>query len=399
MKKLSLILLILFVSSQIFAQQNDNEEKKGYVFETVKEVKTSTVKDQSRSGTCWSFSTLSFIEAEILRHGGQEIDLSEMFVVRHVYSDKAKRHVRMHGNFNFGGGGALNDPFDVMEKYGLVPESVYKGLEYGEQNHVHGEIDLVLSEYVEAVIENKNRKLSTAWYKGFNGILDAYFGQTPESFEYNGETYTPQSFAKDVVKLNPDDYVYLTSFTHHPFYEKFIVEVPDNWSWKEFYNIQLDELIAVMDNAINSGYSIGWASDVSEKGFSWRNGVAVVPETDSEELAGSEKEKWEKMTEKERMSKMFSFDEPVPEKTITQEMRQQAFDNYQTTDDHGMHIVGLAKDQNGSEYYKVKNSWADKNIYEGYFYVSKPFVRYKTLSIVVHKDALTKDVKKKLNLK
>lgn len=399
MKKLSLILLVLFASLQIFAQETEGEKKKGYVFETIKEVKTSTVKDQHRSGTCWSFSTLSFIEAEILRNGGEEVDLSEMFVVRHVYSDKAKRHVRMHGHFNFGGGGALNDPFDVMKNYGLVPEEAYTGLQYGENNHVHGELDLVLSEYVEAVIENKNRKLTTAWHNGFNGILDAYLGKTPESFDYKGKNYTPRTFADEVVKLNPNDYVYLTSFTHHPFYEKFIVEVPDNWSWQKFYNIQLDELIQVMDNAIDNGHSIGWASDVSEKGFSWRNGVAIVPETDAEELAGSEKEKWEKMTEKERQERMFSFDEPVPEKNITQEMRQEAFDNYQTTDDHGMHIVGLAKDQNGNEYYKVKNSWDNKNVYEGYFYVSKPFVRYKTMSIVVHKDALPKEIKKKLNLK
>jgi bleomycin hydrolase len=321
-----------------------------------------------------------------------------MWVVRHVYSDKAKRHVRMHGHFNFGGGGALNDPFDMMDKYGLVPEAAYAGLEYGEDNHVHGEFDQVLSSYVEAVIENKNRKLTTAWHDGFNGILDAYLGETPETFEYNGKTYTPREFTDEVVNLNHDDYVYLTSFTHHPFYEKFIVEVPDNWSWQKFHNVPLDELIQIMDNAIDNGHSIGWASDVSEKGFSWRNGVAIVPETETEELAGSEKEKWEKMTEKERKERMFSFDEPVPEKTITQEMRQEAFDNYQTTDDHGMHIVGIAKDQNGAEYYKVKNSWDNKNVYEGYFYVSKPFVRYKTMSIVVHKDALPKSIAKKLNL-
>ncbi|MDA3866447.1 MAG: aminopeptidase [Salinivirgaceae bacterium] len=398
MKKLSLVFLSIFAVTLLFAQEETKEEKEGYKFETVKEVKTSTVKNQYRSGTCWSFSTLSFIEAEILRNGGEEVDLSEMWVVRHVYSDKAKRHVRMHGHFNFGGGGALNDPFDMMEKYGLVPEEAYAGLEYGEGNHVHGEFDEVLSNYVEAVIENKNRKLSTAWHEGFNGILDAYLGETPETFEYNGKTYTPREFTDEVVNLNHDDYVYLTSFTHHPFYEKFIVEVPDNWSWNKFNNVPLDELIEIMDNAIDNGYSIGWASDVSEKGFSWKNGVAIVPEIQTEELAGSEKEKWEKMTEKERKERMFSFDEPVPEKTVTQEMRQEAFDNYQTTDDHGMHIVGIAKDQDGTEYYKVKNSWDNKNVYKGYFYVSKPFVRYKTMSIVVHKDALPKNIAKKLNL-
>jgi bleomycin hydrolase len=398
MKKLSLVLLVIFASSFIFAQEKA-EEKEGYKFEIIKEVKTSTVKDQNRSGTCWSFSTLSFVEAEILRQGGEELDLSEMWVVRNVYSDKAKRHVRMHGHFNFGGGGALNDPIDVIGKYGIVPEEAYPGLNYGEDNHVHGELDNVLSAYVEAVIENKNRKLTTAWHNGFNGILDAYLGEKPETFDYNGKSYTPQEFAKEFVNINPEDYVYISSYTHHPFYEKFIIEVPDNWSWAEFYNVKLDELIQIMDNAINTGYSIGWASDVSEKGFSWRNGVAIVPETEVAELAGSEKEKWEKMTEKERQKMMYSFDEPVPEKTITQEMRQEGFDRYKTTDDHGMHLVGLAKDQNGNEYYKVKNSWDDKNIYDGYFYVSKPFVRYKTMSIVVHKDALPKDIKKKLNIK
>ncbi len=396
MKKLTLILLLIFISGFIFGQEDKPEKKEGYKFEVIKEVKASSVKDQNRSGTCWSFSTLSFIESEILRKGGEELDLSEMWVVRHVYSDKAKRHVRMHGHFNFGGGGALNDPIDVLANYGLVPESAYQGLNYGENNHAHGELDNVLSAYVEAVIENKNRKLTTAWHEGFNGILDAYLGEVPETFEYKGKTYTPREFAADVVDINPEDYVYLTSYTHHPFYEKFIIEVPDNWSWQKFHNIKLDELIEVMDNAIDNGFSIGWASDVSEKGFSWKNGVAIVPQTEIQELAGSEKEKWEKMTDKERKKRLYSFDEPVQEKTITQEMRQEGFDRYKTTDDHGMHIVGLAKDQNGNEYYKVKNSWDNKNIYKGYFYVSKPFVRYKTMSIVVHKDALPKDIKKKL---
>lgn len=397
MKKISFLMAAVFAFGLTYAQ--DEEKKNAYEFTTVKEVKSGEVENQYRSGTCWSFSTLSFIESEIIRNGGEVQDLSEMWVVRKVYEDKAKRHVRMHGNFNFGGGGALNDAFDIMKKYGLLPESAYEGLKYGEDNHVHGELDNVLKEYVEAVIENKNRKLSTAWFEGLKGILDAYLGEEPKEFEYNGKTYTPQSYTEEVVGLNADDYVYLSSYTHHPFYEPFILEVPDNWSWASFYNIKIDELIQVMDNAINEGYSIGWASDVSEKGFSWRNGVAIIPETEVEELAGSEKEKWEKMTEKERKSMLYSFEEIVPEKNITQEMRQEAFDNFQTTDDHGMHIVGIAKDQNGNEYYKVKNSWDDKNIYKGYFYVSKPFIKFKTMSIVVHKDALPKDIKKKLNLK
>jgi len=397
MKKISLLLAALFAFGLTYAQ--DKEKKSAYEFTTIKEVKSGAVENQYRSGTCWSFSTLSFIESEVIRNGGEVLDLSEMWVVRKVYGYKAKRDVRMHGNFNFGGGGALNDAFDVMKKYGLLPESAYSGLQYGEDNHVHGELDNVMKEYVDAVIENKNRKLSTAWFNGLNGILDAYLGEEPKEFEYNGKTYTPQSFTEEVVGLNADDYVYLSSYTHHPFYKPFILEVPDNWSWASFYNVKIDELVQIMDNAIDKGYSIGWAADVSEKGFSWKNGIAIVPETDVEELAGSEKEKWEKMSEKERKSMLYSFEEIVPEKNITQEMRQEAFDNYQTTDDHGMHIVGTAKDQNGNEYYKVKNSWDDKNIYKGYFYVSKPFIKYKTMSIVVHKDALPKDIKKKLNLK
>jgi len=396
MKNLSLLIIALLIAGALTGQE---EKKDGYRFETIKEVKASPVKDQYRSGTCWSFSTLSFLESEVIRKGGPVLDLSEMWVVRHVYSEKAKRHVRMHGHFNFGGGGALNDPVDIMVKYGLVPENAYPGLNYGEDNHVHGELDNVLGEYVEAVIENKNRKLTTAWHNGFNGILDAYLGEKSEKIEYEGKFYSPKEFTEKFVDLNPEDYVYLTSYTHHPFYEKFILEVPDNWSWKAFNNVKLDELEAIMDNAIDNGFSIGWASDVSEKGFSWRNGVAIVPETDVEELAGSEKEKWEEMTDDERQDRMFSFDEPVPEKTITQEMRQTGFDKYKTTDDHGMHIIGIAKDQNGKEYYKVKNSWNTDNKYKGYFYASKAFIRYKTMSIVVHKDALPKDIKKKLNIK
>lgn len=397
MKKIFLLVVAVLTFGITHAQ--DNEKKSVYEFTTVKEVKAGAVENQYRSGTCWSFSTLSFMESEVIKNTGDVLDLSEMWVVRKVYADKAKRDVRMHGHFNFGGGGALNDAFDVMTKYGLLPEGAYEGLNYGEKKHVHGELDNVIKEYVDAVIENKNRKLSTAWYEGLNGILDAYLGVEPKEFEYKGKTYTPQSFAKDVVGLNPDDYVYLTSYTHHPFYKPFILEVPDNWSWASFYNVKIDELVQIMDNAINEGYSIGWAADVSEKGFSWKNGVAIVPETDVEELADSEKEKWEKMDEKERKSMLYSFKEIVPEKHITQEMRQEAFDNYQTTDDHGMHIMGIAKDQNGNEYYKVKNSWDDKNIYKGYFYVSKPYVKYKTMSIVVNKNALPKDIKKKLGIK
>ncbi len=369
-----------------------------YKFKDVKRLKTTSVKNQNRSGTCWSFSTLSFVESEMLRMGNPATDLSEMFVVRYCYSDKATKYVRLHGSLNFGGGGAGIDPIYVIDKYGIVPEEVYKGLEIGEESHVHGEMDEILKSYVDAVIKNKNKKLTPTWHKSFDNILDSYLGEIPKNFKYKGKEYTPKSFAKEYVKINPDDYVTISSFTHHDFYKSFVVEVPDNWLWAEAYNLPLNEMVEVMDNAIKTGYTFAWASDVSEDGFSFRNGVAIVPEDDLDKMEGTEREKWEKLTKREKMKQLYSFENPTKEKEITQEMRQKAFDNYKTTDDHGMHIIGIAKDQNGKEYYTVKNSWDTNNIYDGYFYASKAFVKYKTMSILLHKDALPKKIKDKLKL-
>jgi bleomycin hydrolase len=327
--------------------------------------------------------------------GKPVLDISEMFVVRKVYEDKADRFVRMHGNTTFAGGGALNDVIDVIEKYGIMPEEAYPGLQYGTKSHVHGEIDKVLKAYVDAIVTNPNKELSTAWKAGFNGILDAYFGAVPEKFTFDGKTMTPKEFAKSYVPINPKDYAYITSFTHHPFYTNFIVEVPDNWSWKSFFNVPMDEMIEIMDNALNNGYSISWAADVSEKGFSWKNGLAIVPETEVEELSGSERLRWEAMTKEERQKQMFSFDNPVPEKVITQELRQKEFDNFKTTDDHGMQIAGIYRDQKGTKYYKVKNSWGDEaHKYEGYLYASEAYVKFKTISFAVHKNGLPKKIKK-----
>jgi len=392
MKQLQALLLFVFIfSASIFAQ-----EAQGYKFEKIYDIEVTSVKDQARSGTCWSFAGLSFLEAEMMRMGKSPVDLSEMFIVRHCYSDKAVKYVRLHGSLNFGPGGAFHDVLYVLKKYGAVPESVYNGLEYGENEHTHGELDATLKSYVDAIIKNPNRKLSTSWHEGFNGILDAYLGKLPENFTFNGKKFTPKSFAKEVVGLNPNDYVQITSFTHHPFYSQFIIEIPDNWLWGSVYNVTLDEMMTIITEAVKNGYTVGWASDVSEKGFSYKNGVAVVPETDIAEMAGSERERWEALTPAEREKRLYSFEEPLKEKTITQEMRQEAFDNYQTTDDHGMHITGMAKDQNGIIYFKVKNSWDTNNIYEGYLYASESFMKYKTLSIMVHKDAIPKDIRKKL---
>ncbi|RKE02434.1 C1 family peptidase [Marinifilum flexuosum] len=379
--------------------KKDEKKKEAYQFSDIKRLPATSVKDQHRSGTCWSFSGLSFIESEMIRMGKPEVDLSEMFVVYNCYSDKAKRHVRMHGNFNFGGGGAFHDVTYVLKNYGIVPEGVYEGLNYGEEGHTHGELDAVLNDYVTAVIKNRNKKLTPVWHKGFDGILDSYLGEKPEKFEYEGKEYTPKSFAKDFVGVNADDYIEISSYTHHPFYEKFIIEVPDNWLWDEVYNVPLNEMMEIMEKAIMDGYTIGWASDVSEKGFMYRKGIAIVPETETKNMTDSEISKWESLSKTEKAAKLSGDAGPVKEKEITQELRQIAYDNYTTTDDHGMHIVGIAKDQKDNKYFIVKNSWADdSNKYDGYFYASFPFVAYKTMSFMIHKDALSKEMKKKLGL-
>ena len=406
MKKISKIfmtfLLLAFMFNISVQAQDVKEEKdekdKVYVFTTIEEVPSTSVKNQYRSGTCWSFSGLGLIESDLLREGKDPVDLSEMFVVRNSYSDKAKKYVRFHGKLNFTGGGGFSDVIYVIDNYGIVPEEIYEGREIGEENHIHGEMDVILKAYADAVIKNKNKKISPVWHKGFNGVLDAYLGDYPETFVYEDVEYTPKSYAES-LGINPDDYIELTSYTHHPFYESFIMEIPDNWMYSETYNLPIDELMEVFKNAIEEGYPIAWGADVSEKGFSWKNGVAIVPEEDITDLQGTEKEKWEKLTDKEKKKSLYSFEKIVKEKEITQEMRQEAFDNYQTTDDHGIVITGMAEDQNGNLYYKVKNSWGtDNHIYDGYFYASEPFVKYKTMNMMVNKNAIPKKIRKKLNI-
>lgn len=399
MKRTSRIILtcLLALGSFFNGLSQETDEPTGYIFTDKVEVKYTSVKNQHRSGTCWSYSGLALIEADILKNTGNEVYLAPMHVVRNVYSEKATRYVRFHGSLNFAGGGAFYDVVESIKKYGIVPHDAYPGLEYGEEMNVHGELDEILKGYVDAVIKNKNRKLSTAWKRGYDAVLDAYFGEVPQEFTHEGKSYTPQSFTK-AMKINPDDYIYISSYTHHPFYEQFIIEVPDNWGHGTAYNLPLDEFMEVFDYALENGYAVAWASDISERGFSYGNGVAVVPEDNMEELSGSERLKWTSMSDAERMKRLYSFDEPGPEKIITQEMRQEGFDNYTTTDDHGMLIVGIAHDQNSNKYYKVKNSWGTNDKYEGFFYASKPFVEYKTMSIMINKKALSKKIAKKLGL-
>jgi bleomycin hydrolase len=398
MNRLFCILFALMLLPAISQAQEDKKESaEGYAFTLTKELKHTPVKDQYRSGTCWSFSGLSFLESELIRMGKGEHDLSDMFVVRMAYSDKALSFVRMQGKTNFGGGGAFHDVTNAWKKYGIVPESAYSGLVIQEEKHIHGEMDEVFGAYVKAVVSNPNKKLTPVWHKGFEGLLDAYLGEVPEKFTYNGKEYTPQSFSAS-LGLNPDDYVEITSYTHHPFYSKFVLELPDNWAFGQVYNVPLDEMMEVIDYALENDFTVAWASDVSEKGFAYRKGVAVVPTHNTENLSGSELLKWQEMSKAEKEAQLYKLEKPGPEKVITQEARQLAFDNYETTDDHGMHFVGIAKDQHGTKYYYVKNSWADSNEYKGYFYASVPFVQYKTTSIMIHKDAVPKKIAKKLGL-
>lgn len=384
-------------SLQLFAQDTLKNKKDGqYYFTVVKDLEANEVQNQNRTGTCWSFSALSFMESELMRTGKGKHKLSEMYIVRMAYIDKAKKYVRMRGAVNFSQGGAFHDIPHVIKNYGIVPQDVYKGLNYGLDNHNHSEMEGMLKAMCDVVIKNRQGKLTTAWLGAIEGVLDAYLGKVPESFEYEGKTYTAKSFA-DHLGLNMDDYVTLTSYTHHPFYSSFVLEVADNWMGERVYNLPLDEFVAEMDNSIMSGYSIAWASDVSEKGFSFRNGLAIVPKDPKAlSMKGKDDKHFNNAGAKRTGTQ---FDTPGEEKEITQEMRQIGFDNYTTTDDHGMHITGMVKDQNGSVYYIVKNSWGTKNDCDGYMYASVPYVQYKTMDILVHKDALTKGTRKKLGIK
>lgn len=401
MNKLLLILCAAFVSSAAMASAAEKEEAQqdtAFVFTDVKVNPTTSVKDQHMSGTCWSFSGLSFLEDELLKNGKGEYDLSEMFVVRQCYIDKAINFVRYYGKTNFGEGGGLLDIPYVYNKYGMVPESVYNGLQYGEEKHNHGELAAVLTAYLNEIVKNPNEKLSTAWLNGYIGILDAYLGKAPETFEYNGKTYTPKSFAQE-LGLDMNDYLPVTSFSHHDFYKPFVLEVPDNWDHGLYYNVPMEEMQQIVDNAIEKGYTVLWAADVSEKGFKWYDGVALMPKVDRNKAKeGTELSRWVKLKDSEKEDEMYDFKGPVEEIEVTQESRQQGFDNYETTDDHGMVIVGTAVDQKGNKYYKVKNSWDSEQVYDGYFYISMPYFLAKTMSIMVNKDAVPSEILGKLNM-
>ena len=367
-------------------KQKDKKEKPAYVFKTVSEVKRTPVKNQYRTGTCWCFSTISFLESELLRKGKDEIILSEMYVVRHTYPHKALNYIRLHGKANHTQGGQSHDVLDQVRRYGIVPEEVYPGMNIEEKRHNHGEMSAVLRALTDAVLKRRGKRVTPRWLEAYKAVLDVYLGTPPETFTYKGKTYTPKSFAADFLALNLDDYIELTSYTHHPFYKKCRLEIPDNWTYNDdYYNVPIDDLERVVDHALKNGYSLVWDGDVSEKEFSSRKkGYAIVPLKDWEDKTLAEREK--------------EITAPVKEKTVTQEMRQKTFDNFTTTDDHLMHIVGIARDQEGTKFYLTKNSGGKDRKNEGYVYLSRSYFRLKTTVIMVNKHALPGKIEDKLEL-
>jgi bleomycin hydrolase len=386
------VILALVPAGGIAKKKKDKKEKPAYVFKVETEVKRTPVKDQYHTGTCWCFSTVSFLESELLRIGKEEIDLSEMFVVRCTYPHKALNYIRMHGRANFSQGGQSHDVLDQIRQYGIVPEVLYPGMNIDEKRHNHGEMSSVLQGILEGVLKRRGTRVTPRWLDAFEAVLDVYLGKIPETFTYKGKTYTPKKFASDYLQLNLDDYIELTSYTHHPFYKKCMLDVPDNWTYNDdYYNVPIDDLEKIADHALRNGYSLVWDGDVSENDFSrgrsktdYGTGYAIVPEKD-----------WEDKTKAERNEKIT---QPVKEKEVTQAMRQKTFYNFTTTDDHLMHIVGIAHDQKGTKCYLTKNSSGTDRPYEGYIYLSRAYFRLKGIAIMTHKDALPTDIKEKLEI-
>ncbi len=396
--KSKLFITILFTTFFIQLKSQDTIKNRldgHYYFKKIADNDVLEVQNQNRTSTCWSFSSLSFLESELIRMGKGRHNLSEMFVVRHAYMGKAETYVRMNGFHNFGPGGAFHDLLWVVKRHGIVPEEAYGGLNYGSNKHHHDEMDALLKAMVEAIKSNPQGKLTTAWKNAFGGAVDAYLGKAPEKFNYKGKEYTPKSFSQS-LNINADDYISITSFNHHPIYSKFVIEVPDNWAMESSYNVSLEEMNNIAQHALKNGYTLAWGADVSEKGFSFKNGVGIVPAHDSLMKQVGKDSKGFNNAGAERFGS--AFDKPMPEKTITDSLRQLAFDNYETTDDHGMHIVGLYQDQNGNLYYKTKNSWGTDNHCGGYLYISVAYFKYKTINIMLHKSALPKEIAKKLGL-
>ena len=398
MKKIMAFALLAVMATGDHAQDK-KENKNKPVFTTVKENKITSIKDQNRSGTCWDYSTLSYFEAEILKKTGKTYDLCESFVANKTYMDRAIQVVRLHGDCQFSQGGSCYDPLFCLQNYGICPEDAmpFPGSLYGDSLNNFNEFFSLMEPYVAAIAKNKASKISGQWKVGLQGILDAYLGACPEKFTYQGKEYTPKSFAAS-LGLNFDDYVTITSYTHHPFYTAFAVEVQDNWRNPLSWNLPIDEMMRVIDNAINEGYCIAWGGDVSEEGFT-RQGLAyAIDNKKAQSLAGSDMARWLKLSRTERTNMLDSLGCKVPEIVPTQQRRQERYDNWELTDDHGMLIYGLAKDQNGKEYYMVKNSWGEAGDYKGIWYMTKAFIADNTMDFMVNKNAIPKDIRKKLGI-
>lgn len=404
MKKL--VFSILFIgfatigSAQFgYTEPVKNGEGSDYKFTKIAHLDATPVESQGQTGTCWSFSALSFFESELIRKGDKNPALlSEMFIVRKAYESKAEKYIRMDGKINFSEGGAFHDIPYVIRNYGIVPQEIYSGLNYGSETHDHSEMFSVLDGAVQGLlahVKKSNTNLSSAWMSALNGILDAYFGKDVKDFEFKGKKYTPVSYAK-AIGLNMDEYVSLTSFTNHKMYEKCMLAIPDNWAWGESYNVGLTDLFDACEYALKNGYTLAWGADVSEKGFSFKNGLAIVPEDPSTiEVKGKDNKNFSDAGADKASN---AFVTPHKELVITPELRQKGYDSKTTTDDHGMHIVGMYKDQNNTRYLLVKNSWGTGNYPKGFLYVSENYFKYKTINIYVHKEGVSPSLKKKLNL-
>ena len=392
MNKVKFSLIALSFGASLFAQdnlvnslKNNHSENPDFKFTIIKENGATSVKDQGSSGTCWSYSGNSFLESEMIRMGKQPIDLAEIFTARMSYHDKAKLYVLNNGTgITWGEGGALHDVINMFRKYGIVPQETYTGLVNGQTRNNFAEMSEVIKEMLNVYAKNPSKKLSANWIDNIDSMLDAYLGKIPETFTYNNKKYTPKTFAKEVVGINPDDYVEISSYKDYPYYKPFVLPVPDNWSHDRVWNVTMEELTTIIDYAIKNGYTVGWATDVSEPYFSYKNGIAYVPNINLNNIDAE--------------TKANLFNGPKPDKVITEDMRQDALNNLTTTDDHGMQITGLAKDQTGKEYYIVKNSWGSTNDYKGYLYATKPYVQFKSTAILVHKDGIPKDILKKLKV-
>ncbi len=387
----NIIIAGIFVTTSIFAQDDLIKKVIGnasiqskFIFKDVIDLERTSIKNQGSAGTCWSFSGNSFIESEMIRMKKKPVDIAEIFTARQVYLGKARNYILLGGNMGLGDGAELHDVMNIIRKNGAMPKSAYTLDDYGKGTVKSGEMQKKIKEILDTFLKNPNNKSAT-WVKDISDYMDAQMGKIPEKFDYEGKTYTPQTFAKEVVGINAYDYIEISNYKDNPYYEKMVQPVSDNWSGDQLYNVPMNTLTDAVDNALSKGFTVGWATDVSEPYFSWKNGVAIVPNVnDLYNITDDQKKTF--------------FDGPSKEKEITEDMRLDGLYTMYTTDDHGMHIVGKAKDQNGKEYYKVKNSWGETNDYKGYLYVTKTFVQLKTTALMLNKNSLTKELRAKLKV-